>query len=205
MFSGNLTNSLVYSVPFKRSDLPTLSIRVSGRLLSHGHCMAVVAFFWSQRKWYRRALPVITGPGLGPCRQWATNSSQRLRWCGQRILKGLCHQIRIAWKWYCFKGLGTDMIRLIFKILLSEPLIFNRHLKFLCLGSKSIQIFHFVLNLIWGCSIAFEFALFASWMLQDLVYLGPEQRLRRLLSSICVQNLYRATQATFRAQKEQWL
>jgi hypothetical protein len=32
-------------------------------------------------------------------------------------------------------------------------------------------------------------------MLQELLYLGHEQRLRRLLSSICLQNLYRATQA----------
>jgi hypothetical protein len=31
------------------------------------------------------------------------------------ILKGLCHQIRIIWKWYCCKGLGMDMRRLIFK------------------------------------------------------------------------------------------
>jgi hypothetical protein len=30
-------------------------------------------------------------------------------------LKGLCHQIRITWKWYCCKGLGMDMKRLIFK------------------------------------------------------------------------------------------
>jgi hypothetical protein len=39
------------------------------------------------------------------------------------------------------------MRRLILKILLGEPSIFNRHLKFLCLGSKSVQIFHCVLNL----------------------------------------------------------
>jgi hypothetical protein len=32
-------------------------------------------------------------------------------------------------------------------------------------------------------------------MLKELLYLGPEQRLRRLLSSICVQNLNRATPA----------
>jgi hypothetical protein len=37
-------------------------------------------------------------------------------------------------------------------------------------------------------------------MLQELLYLGPEQRLRRLLSSICVRNQYRATPATFRTQ-----
>jgi hypothetical protein len=33
------------------------------------------------------------------------------------------------------------------KKILSEPSIFNGHLKFLGLGSKRVQIFHFVLNL----------------------------------------------------------
>jgi hypothetical protein len=40
-----------------------------------------------------------------------------------------------------------EMRHLILKKFLSEPSVFNRHLKFLCLGSKSIQIFNFVLNL----------------------------------------------------------
>jgi hypothetical protein len=35
------------------------------------------------------------------------------------------------------------------------------------------------------------------------IYVGPEQRLRRLVSSVCVLNLNRATPATFRAQIEQ--
>jgi hypothetical protein len=39
------------------------------------------------------------------------------------------------------------MRRLIFKNFLSEPSIFNMHLKFLCLGSKMVQIFYFVSNL----------------------------------------------------------
>jgi hypothetical protein len=39
--------------------------------------------------------------------------------------------------------------------------------------------------------------------LKELLNLGPEQRLRRLSSSICVQNLYRATPATLRTQIEQ--
>jgi hypothetical protein len=39
-------------------------------------------------------------------------------------------------------------------------------------------------------------------MLQGLLYLGPEQRLRRLLSSFYVQNLYRASPATFRTESE---
>jgi hypothetical protein len=32
-----------------------------------------------------------------------------------RLLKGLCHHTRITWKWYCCKGLGERMRRLIFK------------------------------------------------------------------------------------------
>jgi hypothetical protein len=34
-------------------------------------------------------------------------------------------------------------------------------------------------------------------MLQELLYLGPEKRLRRLFSSICVQKLNRVAPATF--------
>jgi hypothetical protein len=37
-------------------------------------------------------------------------------------------------------------------------------------------------------------------MLQELLYLGPEQRLRRLSSSVCVQNLNREAPATFGMQ-----
>ncbi len=78
-------------------------------------------------------------------------------------LKGLCHQIRIIWKWYCFKGLGTAMRRLILKIFWCEPSIINRHLKFLCKGSNRVQIFHFVSNLNWGCSKWVQIPRFASW------------------------------------------
>jgi hypothetical protein len=82
-------------------------------------------------------------------------------------LKGLCHQIRIAWKWDCFKGLGMDMRCFIFKRFVSEPSNFNRHLKFLCLGSKSVQILHFVSNLDWSCSKCIQIALFAPWNNSD--------------------------------------
>jgi hypothetical protein len=41
-------------------------------------------------------------------------------------------------------------------------------------------------------------------MLQELFYLAPELKLRILFSSICVQDLYRATPATFRTQMEQY-
>ncbi len=51
--------------------------------------------------------------GSRKCSFWA---SFKCRWILLRALKGLCHQIRIAWKWYCFKGLGMDIGRLIFKI-----------------------------------------------------------------------------------------
>jgi hypothetical protein len=40
-------------------------------------------------------------------------------------------------------------------------------------------------------------------MLQELLYLGPEQRLRRLFSSICVQDLNRAAPAIFKMHIEQ--
>jgi hypothetical protein len=107
------------------------------------------------------------------------------------------------------------MRRLTFKIFWSLSLIYYRHFNF-SWGSKRVKIFHFVLNLNWGCSKCVQIcsicvlnvagaALFACWMLQELLYLGPEQRLRRQSSSICVQNLYRATPATFRMQIEQWL
>jgi hypothetical protein len=39
-------------------------------------------------------------------------------------------------------------------------------------------------------------------MLQELLYSGPEQRLRRLFSSIYVHNLNRAAPATFRMEIE---
>jgi hypothetical protein len=69
-----------------------------------------------------------------------------ITWCINLVnllyLKGLCHQIRKAWKWYSFKGLDMDIRRLIFIIFKNLPLIFNRHFKFLCWGSKSVKIFY---------------------------------------------------------------
>ncbi len=146
-------------------------------------------------------------------------------------LKGLCHQIRKAWKWYSFKGLDMDMRCLIFIIFKNLPLIFNRHFKFLCWGSKSGQIFHLfrtlfeaalnVFKLLYLCSeiilplnvffwLAIGFpaftsiiALFASWKLLELLYIGPEHKLRRIVSSTSVQDLNRAPPATFRTQIEQ--
>jgi hypothetical protein len=40
-------------------------------------------------------------------------------------------------------------------------------------------------------------------MLKELLYFGPERRLRKLFFSICVQDLTGAAPATFRMQKEQ--
>ncbi len=153
------------------------------------------------------------------------NSLERVR------LKGLCHQIRKAWKWYSFKGLGMDMRRLIFVIFENLPLIFNRHFKFLCWGSKSVQIFYFfltlfeaalnVLKLLSLCSeiiltlnaffwLAIGFpafssiiALFASWKFLELLFIGFEPKWRRIVSSTSVQDLHRAPPATFRTQIEQ--
>ncbi len=61
-----------------------------------------------------------------------------------------------------------------FKNFWSLSLIYNRQFNFLSWGSKSIQIFQFVLNLIWGCSTCVQIcsiwvlnvagaALFRSW------------------------------------------
>ncbi len=146
-------------------------------------------------------------------------------------LKGLYHQIRKAWKWYSFQGLDMDMRRLIFIIFKNLPLIFNRHFKLLCWGSESVQIFYLfltlfeaalnVFKLLYLCPeviltlnaffwLAIEFPtfssfidLFASWKLLKLLYIGPEHKLRRIVSSTSVQDLNRAAPATFRTQIEQ--
>ncbi len=124
-----------------------------------------------------------------------------------------------------------DMRRLILKNFLSEPSIFKRHFKFLCLGSKRVQNFHFVSNLNWGCSNGFKLvylhleifltfspffwlavwfpkfsriiALFVSWKLLELLYIGFEHKLRTIVSSASVQGLNRASSATIRTQIEQ--
>jgi hypothetical protein len=103
-------------------------------------------------------------------------------------------------------------------------------LKFLLWGWKAFK-FLFVSNLIWGCSKCVQIALFASWnnsvsqrlfligclishiysiialfvswKLLELLYLGPEHRLERIVSSTSVQFLKRAAPATFRTQIEQ--
>jgi hypothetical protein len=96
---------------------------------------------------------------------------------------------------------------------------------------KKCSNFLFVSNFIWGCSkcvqllylcpeiiltlnaffwLAIGFhafssiiALFASWKLLELLYIGPEHKLRRIVSSNSVQDLNRAAPATFRTQIEQ--
>ncbi len=137
----------------------------------------------------------------------------------------LLKQIGKAWKEYSFKGPNVDLRPLILKFFKILPLIFNRHLKFLCWG---VQNFLLVLNLIWGCSkydpialfaswnnsgsqclflmtvwfLAFSsnIALSASWKLLDLLHLGSEHRSRRIVSTTFVQDLNRASPATFRIQ-----
>ncbi len=123
------------------------------------------------------------------------------------------------------------MRRLIFIIFLNLPLIFNRHFKFLCWGSKSVQIFYLFLTLFEAALNVFKLlylcpeiiltpnaffllvigfpafssiiALFASWKLLELLYIGPEHKLRRIVSSTSVQDLNRAAPAIFRTQIEQ--
>ncbi len=125
---------------------------------------------------------------------------------------------------FFFLELGIDMRCLIFKIFISNPSIFNRHLKFLCLGSKRVKIFYFVLKLNWGCSKWVQIALFGSWnnfwlsvpfsdwlfdflhflwSLLYLLYIGFEHKLRIIVSSTSVQDINRAASATFRTQIEQ--
>jgi hypothetical protein len=123
------------------------------------------------------------------------------------------------------------MKRLIFIIFLNLPLIFYGHFKFLCWGSKIVQIFYLVrtlfeaalnvfkllylyseiiltLNAFFRFAIGFPafssiIALFASWKLLELLYIGPEHKLRGIVSSTSVQHLNRAAPATFRTQIEQ--
>jgi hypothetical protein len=76
------------------------------------------------------------------------------------------------------------MRRLIFKIFWSFSLIYNKHLNFLSWGSNGVQIFHFVLNLIWGCSKCVKIcsicflnvaraALFRSWTeVEETIFLN---------------------------------
>jgi hypothetical protein len=113
----------------------------------------------------------------------------------------------------------------------SVPLIFYSHFNFLSWGSKSVQIFHFVLNLNWGCSKLVQIAylgpeiiltfsaffwlavwfpafstiiaLLGSWKLLELLYIGLEHKLRRTVSSTSVQDLNGAAPAIFRTQIEQ--
>ncbi len=160
-----------------------------------------------------------------------THFTQQIQVISYLILKGLCHQIIIAWNWYWFNRHCMEMRRLIFKKFSSEPLIFKRHFKFLCWGSKIVSIFHLVSNLNRGCSKwvqiavfaswnnsdfqclflsavwlrAFStiIALFASWKLLELLYIGFEHKLRIVVSSTSVQDLNRAAPATFRTQREQ--
>ncbi len=68
---------------------------------------------------------------------------------------------------------------------------------------KNCSNFLFFSNLIWGCSKCVQIALFASWKLLELLYIGFEHKLRTVLSSASVQNLNRAVPATSRTQIEQ--
>jgi hypothetical protein len=62
------------------------------------------------------------------------------------------------------------------------------------------------LNAFFWLAIGFpSIALFVSWKLLELLYIGPEHKLRRIVSSTSVQDLNRAAPATFRTQIEQIL
>ncbi len=96
---------------------------------------------------------------------------------------------------------------------------------------KKRSNFLFVSNFIWGCSKCVQIALFVSWnnfdsqclfligywisafssiialfvswKLLELLYIGPEHKLRRKVSSFSVQDQNRAAPAPFRTQIEQ--
>jgi hypothetical protein len=67
--------------------------------------------------------------------------------CIITYLKGLYHQFRSSWKYCHSKATNIDIWRLIFKKILTCSLILYSSLKFICLGSKLIQI----INLFWIC------------------------------------------------------
>jgi hypothetical protein len=71
-------------------------------------------------------------------------------------LKGLCHQFRSSWKYCHSKATNIGMWLLILKNLLIRFLILYPSLKFLCLGSKLIQIIIFILNMLRRCSMRIQ-------------------------------------------------
>ena len=56
---------------------------------------------------------------------------------------------------------------------------------------------------VWFPAFSTIIALFGSWKLLELLYIGSEHKLRRIVSSISVQNLNWAAPAKFRTQIEQ--
>ncbi len=84
-------------------------------------------------------------------------------WCDSTLKGTVCHQIRIAWKWYCFKGLGIKMKRLIFKKFLSEPSIL---ILFWSSYGEAQTAFKF--------SIFFQTKIEADLNAFKFLYLGPE-------------------------------
>jgi hypothetical protein len=72
------------------------------------------------------------------------------------FLKGLSHQTRKVFKWYSFKRLDMDMRH--FRCLFKLPLIFNRHLKFLCWSSNLFKFsicFEPNLRLLYACKLTY--------------------------------------------------
>ncbi len=70
-------------------------------------------------------------------------------------------------------------------IFVKSAFIFNRHLKLLCLGSKEFEFSFMFWIKIEAALNVLEFALFVSWILQELLYLGPEQREGTILLHLC--------------------
>jgi hypothetical protein len=71
-------------------------------------------------------------------------------------LKGLCHQFRSSLKYCHLKATNINMWRLILTNFFTRSLNLYSSLKFLCLGSKLIQIIIFIFNMLRGCSMRIQ-------------------------------------------------
>ncbi len=123
---------------------------------------------------------------------------------GDTTLKGLCHRIRKACQWYRFEGFDLDMRCLIINFfLITFLLIFHRQCGIKCVRIALLTFWSISdswrLSLIgfWFCSFSTIIALFVPWKLLELLYLGSEHRLSRIVSSAYVQEQTRAAPATF--------
>jgi hypothetical protein len=85
-----------------------------------------------------------------------------------------------------------------------EPKLRLNRFKLLYLSPEIILTFSTFFSLaVWFPAFSTIIALFVSWKLLELLYIGLEHKLRIIVPSTSVQNLNRAAPATFRMQIEQ--